>query len=87
MKKIFLILILPSILTLYGCQKSPAPIKNQPASTEVNIPYSKGPSGPPKVNGPSTTPPSSSAINQNQNRPEAITNNENIKLTLPLKKS
>jgi len=84
MKKIALIFIVLSVLALYGCQKSstPAPIKNQP--TEVNVPYSKGPSGPPNVKGP-TAPPPNSAINQNQ--PQAVTNNENIKLTLPLQNS
>lgn len=83
MKKIFAIVCLG--LVMNGCQnisetkidevKSKVDQNNESAITGHGEPFSKGPSGPPAVKGPSSPPPQA----------QAVTKNENIRLTLPLK--
>ena len=80
MKKLIFLLMVLGLMTISGCQQSQN--SNRSTSTQNNVPYSQGPSGPPAVKGPTGAPPSASATS---NSPEAVTQDENIKLTLPLK--
>lgn len=81
MKKIFIISTVLSIIILAGCQNlTDQPLNSVNTNKNSNLPshgepYSKGPAVPPTVKGPSAPPPQA----------QAVTKNENIRLTLPLK--
>lgn len=51
---------------------------------EYTTPASTGPSAPPEVKGPSSLPPQ---VNSGINQAQAVTEKENIQLTLPVKNS
>lgn len=75
-------------IVLAGCQQqtenlqTPAGDQNKPpAQDQTGIygkPYSNGPSGPPQMTGPTAPPPEVTPA-------QAVTTNENIRLTLPRK--
>jgi PBP1b-binding outer membrane lipoprotein LpoB len=81
MKKILVSTIL-AVIILAGCQNSMDEQNKQIDTTIKNTnlenhgePFSTGPTTPPAVKGPATPPPQA----------QAVTKNENIRLTLPLK--
>jgi hypothetical protein len=83
MKKLILMVIL--CLTLMGCQTAVENAPNSNQNTEnktederLGVPFSNGPTNPPDVKGPSNPPPA-------EESPQAVTQKEDIRLTLPLK--
>lgn len=86
MKKIILLVVFSLALILAGCQAAVENNTNSNQSTENNteeerlgVPFSNGPSNPPDVKGPSNPPPAA------EETPQAVTQKEDIRLTLPLK--
>ncbi|MGL5830873.1 MAG: hypothetical protein ACRCZE_01865 [Candidatus Altimarinota bacterium] len=87
MKNLILAAILCFSMILTGCQTNveQPEINNQSTETNNNeeklgVPFSNGPSNPPDVKGPNTPPPADT-----EESPQAVTQEEDIRLTLPLK--
>ena len=98
MKKInFVIVILLAAGCLTACQAQPTTVGTPSTDTtnsaglkpvvDHGTPYSKGPSSAPTMaNGPTTPPPADGIITLPDNtQAQAVTTNENIRLTLPRK--
>ena len=80
-KKLLLGLFSIILLMLMGCQNVPETVNPQatPQSTP-GIPYSKGPTNPPdKTKGPSAPPGENASISP----PAAITETDNVRITIP----
>ncbi len=70
-------------LFLTACQASDQGSADVQVETAPNnVPFSQGPDGPPDVDGPSGPPPSNEVIKIED--PQAVTQKENIKVTLPV---
>ncbi len=81
MKKIFLLAVC-SVLALSGCQTTDnVKPNNDSQASSGPVPFSAGPKAAPEIIGPSNPPPVSATTNQ----PQAVTEKENIRLTLPVK--
>lgn len=84
MKNIVLVVVLSFSMMLVGCQATVQPTeKTENTNTENNdgelgVPFSNGPTNPPNVKGPSNPPPTDET-------PQAVTQKEDIRLTLPIK--
>lgn len=86
MKKLILVAVLSLSLMLAGCQAAEEKPTNTNQNTENNngederlgVPFSNGPTNPPDVKGPSNPPPA-------EETPQAVTQKEDIRLTLPIK--
>jgi hypothetical protein len=84
MKNLILVAILCFSMMLMGCQANVQPnTQNTETAKEeerLGVPFSNGPTAPPDVKGPTTPPPT-----ENEDAPQAVTQKEDIRLTLPLK--
>lgn len=85
-----LILIAVMGLALAGCQNASQPQANQNGKAVVDhgTPYSNGPTTAPDLKGPAAPPPEdgqTTAPYGTAPAAQAVTTNENIRLTLPLK--
>ncbi len=79
-----------SVVMIAGCQSQPVPADVTEQETdipELAVPYSRGPTSPPSVKGPTSAPPGGTdaevapAVNDEQ--PQAVTETEDITITLP----
>ena len=75
------LLLVAVVFGFIGCQAEPvepeAVVEYEPT---VPVPFSRGPSGPPSVKGPTAPPPGMELVDES---PQAITETEDVRITLP----
>ncbi len=79
---IVFVIVLCMVLVFTGCQAAKETVEDN-SVTEVDtlpIPYSRGPSGPPSVKGPSSAPPGVELVSDT---PQAVVEVEDVRITLP----
>jgi|WetSurMetagenome_2_1015567.scaffolds.fasta_scaffold223303_2 hypothetical protein len=77
LKSLLLVTVLMVMFVCAGCQSQPSATTTTTEQPAQNLPYSKGPQGPPMVKGPTAPPPEVS-----DSGTQAVTEKENVKYAL-----